>query len=123
VVDDTEEVIDLFREILTSMGHRVSATAYAPEDLAEVIRVKPDLVVLDIVINGERRGWQLAQKMRMSPETEAIPIIVCTAATDAVREQEGWLVAQAIKVVLKPFSISDLELAVSEAFELPDIAV
>jgi CheY-like chemotaxis protein len=119
VVNDTEEIIEIFRDILEAMGHRVSATTFAPEDLAEVVKVGPDLVVMDLMIDGEKHGWQLLQKMRMTRETERIPVIVCTAMVNDVREQEGWLVANGIKIVLKPFSIDDLELAVNKAFELP----
>jgi CheY-like chemotaxis protein len=78
---------------------------------------------LDLVFDGERTGWQLAQKLRMTRDTENIPIIICTAATEEVREQEGWLVANAIKVVPKPFTIDDLELAVTNALALPELAV
>ena len=119
VVNDTEEIIELFRDILEGMGHRVTATTYAPDELKEIATREPDLVILDLVIGGERVGWQLAQKMRMSRETESIPIVVCTAATEQVREQEGWLTAQAIKVVLKPFTITELETAVTKALEMP----
>jgi CheY-like chemotaxis protein len=123
VVNDTEEIIELFREIIEGMGHRMSATTYAPEDLTEVAEVNPDLVIMDLMMGGEKLGWQLTQKMRMSRETEKIPILVCTAAVDQVREQEGWLVANAIKVVLKPFTIDDLELAIEKALVLPDVIV
>ena len=123
VVNDTEEIIELFRDILEGMGHRVTATSYAPEDLEEIKKVGPELVILDLIMGGEKQGWQLAQKMRMSRETEAIPIIICTAATEDVREQEGWLAANAIKVVLKPFSIEDLERAVTKALALTEIVV
>jgi CheY-like chemotaxis protein len=123
VVNDTEEIIELFREIIEGMGHRVTATTYAPEDLEEIKKIGPELVILDLIMGGEKQGWQLAQKMRMSRDTEAIPIIICTAATEDVREQEGWLAANAIKIVLKPFSIDDLELAITKALQLPEILV
>jgi CheY-like chemotaxis protein len=122
VVNDTEEIIELFRAVIEEMGHRVSATSFAPEDLHEVKKADPDLVILDLVFEGERTGWQLAQKLRMTRDTEHIPIIICTAATEDVREQEGWLVANAIKVVLKPFTIDDLELAVNKALALPEFS-
>lgn len=121
VVNDTEEIIELFRDIIEGMGHRVVATTFAPEDLAEVRKVKPDLVICDLLIGGEAFGWQLLQKMKMAPETAHIPVIVCTAATESVREQEGWLLTKAVKVVLKPFDIEDLERAINKAFELPDV--
>lgn len=122
VVDDTEEILHLFRDIIEGMGHRITAWSYSPDDLAEVVRVKPDLVIADVTIGQEKLGWQLVQKMRMSPTTEMIPIVICTAATLDVREQEAWLTAQAIKVVLKPFTLSNLEAAVTEALELPKTA-
>ena len=121
VVNDTEEIIELFRDILEGMGHRVTATSYAPQNLSDILDIGPDLVIMDLMLGGEKHGWQLAQKMRMSRETESIPIMICTAASDQIREQEGWLTAQAVKVVLKPFSIDDLERAVSRALALPDI--
>lgn len=121
VVNDTEEIVELFRDILEGMGHRVTATSYAPDDLVEIQKVEPDLVILDLIMGGEKLGWQLAQKMRMSRDTEAIPIVICTAATEDVREQEGWLAANAIKVVLKPFSVDDLELAVQKALTMTEI--
>lgn len=89
VVNDTEEIVELFRDILEAMGHRCSAMSYAPDDLAEVTKAKPDLVILDLLLGGEKLGWQLAQKMRMSRETERTPIIICTAATEDVREHEA----------------------------------
>ena len=69
----------------------------------------------------ELQGWALLQKIRMSPPTEEIPVIVCTAATNWVREQEGWLAANAIKVVLKPFKVGHLEHAIRQALDLPEV--
>jgi CheY-like chemotaxis protein len=121
VVNDTEEIVELFRDIIEGMGHRVSAMTFAPEDLEKVRKAAPDLAILDLLIGAEGQGWQLVQKMRMSPDTADIPIIVCTAAVATVREQEGWLLQNGVKVVLKPFNVDDLELAITKAFKLPDL--
>ena len=122
VVNDTEEILDLFRDILEGMGHRMTAWSFSPDDLAKVTEIQPDLVILDLMIGPtELQGWALLQKIRMSPPTEEIPIIVCTAATSWVREQEGWLAANAVKVVLKPFKVAHLEHAVEQTLELPDV--
>jgi CheY-like chemotaxis protein len=123
VVNDTEEILELFRDIIEGMGHNMTAMSFAPDDLAHIVKLRPDMVVLDLVFktSSEPQGWQLLQKLRMSPETETIPVIVCSAATDQVREQEGWLTAKGIKVVLKPFTVDDLELAITKALGLPSI--
>jgi CheY-like chemotaxis protein len=121
VVNDTQEIIELFRDIIEGLGHRMTATSYAPQDLEEVKRIKPDLAILDIMLGGDHEGWQLVQKMKMSPDTEDIPIIVCSGAAREVREQEGWLLSKGVKLVLKPFEVADLELAITKALELPAI--
>ena len=122
VVNDTEEILDLYRAILEDLGHRVTAWSFSPDDLAKVTEIQPDLVILDLLMGPtELQGWALLQKMRMSPDTEDIPVIVCSAATNWVREQEGWLAANAVKVVLKPFKVNDLERAVGEVFDLTDV--
>ncbi|HET8776759.1 MAG TPA: response regulator [Candidatus Limnocylindria bacterium] len=121
VVNDTEEIIELLRDIIEGIGLRISATTFAPEDLAAIQKVAPDLVIMDLLVGGETAGWQLLQKMKMSRDTDAIPVIVCTAALDAVRQQEGWLTSKGVKIVLKPFNVDDMELAIKKALALPDI--
>ena len=122
VVNDTEEILDLFRIILEDLGHRVTAWSFSPDDLSKVTEIQPDLVILDLLMGPtELQGWALLQKMRMSPATEDIPVIVCSAATNWVREQEGWLAANGVKVVLKPFKVDDLERAVGETFGLAEV--
>ena len=123
VVNDTEEIIELFREIIQGLGHRMVATTFAPEDLVEIVKTEPDLIILDLMFGAEPLGWQLLQKLKMQPETAPIPAIVCTAASDQVREQEGWLVSKNVKLVLKPFELDDLELAIDKALRLPEMAV
>ena len=122
VVNDTEEILDLFRDIVEGLGHRMTAWSFSPDDLAKVTEIEPDLVILDLMLGPtELQGWALLQKLRMSPPTEEIPVIVCTAATNWVREQEGWLAANAVKVVLKPFKVQHLEHAIRQALELPAV--
>ena len=122
VVNDTEEILDLFRDIIEGMGHRMTAWSFSPDDLAKVTEVEPDLVILDLMLGPtELQGWALLQKLRMSPPTQDVPVIVCTAATNWVREQEGWLAANAVKVVLKPFKVEHLEHAIRQALDLPAV--
>jgi CheY-like chemotaxis protein len=122
VVNDTEEILDLFRDILEGMGHRMTAWSFSPDDLAKVTELKPDLIILDLMIGPtELQGWALLQKIRMSPPTEEIPVVVCTAATNWVREQEGWLAANGVKVVLKPFKVAHLEHAIEQTLDLPEV--
>ena len=123
VVNDTQEILELFHDILEPMGFDVVLMSYAPRELDRVREVAPDLIVLDFLM-GEREplGWQLLQKLKMDRRLDSIPIVVCTAAVRAVAEQQGYLTEQGVLVVLKPFNVDQLEEAVRRAASLPKTA-
>jgi DNA-binding response OmpR family regulator len=120
VINDTQEILELFRDLLTSEGYEVSLYSYGVHDMKEVERVAPDLIIIDYLIGDERTGWQMLQKLKMTRSTATIPIIVCTAALNQVKEIEGWLTQKRITVVLKPFDVDDLLAAVKRALTTPD---
>ncbi len=115
VVDDTQEILDLFEDLLTDEGYEVVLYSFNIQDMEEVERAKPDLLILDLVIGGEEVGWQMLQKLRMRRSTAHIPVIVCTAAAKAVQEMEGFLKTKNVGLVLKPFDIDELLAAVKVA--------
>jgi len=117
VVNDTQEILDLFREILEEEGYRVSVYSYAFRDLDEIKTQRPDLLILDFIIGGEAHGWQLLQKLKLDRATATLPVIVCTAAVQLARELEGHLKEKGVAVVLKPFDIDDLVQEVDLAWE------
>ena len=117
VINDTQEILELFRLILEPEGYEVALYSYAIRDMADVERVKPDLIIVDFFFGVERQGWQMVQKLKMNRRTASIPIIVCTAADQAVRDIEGYLQAKNIALVPKPFDIDDLLLAVKQALD------
>ena len=115
VINDNQEILTLFEEILTEEGYSVSLYSFAMHDLAEVEQIKPDLIILDHIMGGEAVGWQMLQKLKMRRSTANIPVVVCTAAVKAVQEMEGYLKAKGVGLVLKPFDIEDLLEAVALA--------
>ena len=114
VINDTQEILELFTDILTEEGYRVTTYSYGAQDLAFVQEVKPDLIIADYPpVQREEQGWQFVQKLKMSRETERIPVIVCTTNLKAVRDTEGWLAGKGILVVPKPFNVDEMLQAVS----------
>ena len=105
VVNDTQEILELFEDLLTDEGYEVALYSFGIEDLDEVERVNPDLIILDYIIGGEAVGWQMLQKLKMRRSTARIPVIVCTAAKNQVQEMEGYLKSKGVGLVLKPFDI------------------
>ena len=108
VVNDTQEILDLFRMILEDEGYRVTALGFAVEDLRKIIDGAPDLVILDLVFDREYVGWQTLQKMKMHRDTEKIPVLVCTAEIRKAQEIQGYLTEKGVGLLLKPFDIDQL---------------
>lgn len=124
VVNDTQEILELFEDLLGDLGFEVSLMSFAPRELQRIREVRPDLIILDFVFgHRELLGWQLLQKLKMDRGLDSIPVVVCTAAQREVMEQEGYLTEQGVIVVLKPFNVDQLEEAVARALDIGDSAV
>ena len=108
VINDTQEILTLFRDILTEEGYEVALYSSAIHDIEEIEQLNPDMIVLDFIFGHENLGFQMLQKVKMRRSTAGIPIIVCTAALQLVREMEGYLQSKGVQVVLKPFEVDDL---------------
>jgi DNA-binding response OmpR family regulator len=112
VINDTQEILALFRDILTDEGYEVALYSSAIHDMEEIERVQPDMIILDFIFGHENLGFQMLQKLKMRRSTARLPVVVCTAALQAVREMEGFLQSKNVQIVLKPFDVDDLVEAV-----------
>lgn len=109
VVNDTQEILELFRMLLEEEeGYEVILAGFPIQQIDEIEEIKPDLIILDLLFDDQKTGWQMLQMLKMKRSTATIPVIVCTAALNQVREQEGYLVSQGVHVVFKPFDIDHL---------------
>ena len=117
VINDTEEILELFRDILEEEGYEVSLHAHKVRELHEVRAVEPELLIVDQVFGNEKSGWELIQKMKMARDLRLIPIVLCTADKRSAEELESHLTSLGVVTVLKPFEIEDLLEAVRVALE------
>ncbi|HEX8997999.1 MAG TPA: response regulator [Ktedonobacterales bacterium] len=115
VINDTQEILEAFRDILEDEGYETLLYSYAVTNVDEIEQVHPDLIILDYIFGGEKLGWQTLQLLKMRRSTAGIPIILCTAATREVRDIDGYLATHDIQLVAKPFNIDDLLSAVKQA--------
>ncbi len=117
VVNDTQDILEIFRLLLESEGYRVTLSSFPLQKANDIVQLGPDLIILDVVFGEEKLGWQMLQLLKMQPATASIPVIICTAAEKAVREMEGYLVSKNVLVVYKPFELDDLLTAVTQALQ------
>jgi CheY-like chemotaxis protein len=101
-------VLNLFDEILSGEGYRVSTQPYIDKDLDHIVAIAPDLIILDYMWAGEDDGWSLLQMLKMDRRTAPIPAIVCTGAVREVEALRPHLEQMQVQVILKPFDIDSL---------------
>lgn len=120
VVNDTQEILEMFRDLLEDAGYEVALLSYAPREIAEILRINPDLIILDLIFGSEQLGMQLLDKLKLKRETATIPVIVCSAATTALRDIEGHLRAHGVAIVSKPFEMDLLLETIKQSLKRAD---
>ena len=108
IIDDDTSVLEVMRCVLEGEGYQVSTSLCAFEDLKDVEQLHPDLIILDLKMQGRDTGWAFLQKVRLHPPTATIPIFLCTAALSDVREQEDILRKKGVPILYKPFNLNEL---------------
>lgn len=85
IIDDDDDIVQAMRLPLESAGYKVSRAASGDEGLKKVKEVKPDLIILDVMMDTTTAGFQVSLALR-SPEPSSeyaayrhIPILMITA--------------------------------------------
>ncbi|MCD6351654.1 MAG: response regulator [Armatimonadetes bacterium] len=81
VVEDDPDIIESVRLVLESAGYEVDSATSVPEALEKVEEVKPDLILLDIMMPDGTEGFHFVWKLRNQyPEpVNNTPILVLSA--------------------------------------------
>jgi len=78
VVDDSPTERYFLTDILVKNGFSVSTAENGEEALVKVKADKPQLILMDVVMPGQN-GFQVTRAIARDPDTQNIPIIICTS--------------------------------------------
>jgi two-component system, response regulator PdtaR len=79
IIEDETIISFSYRLQLERMGFEVIGTARSTDEAEELLRdERPDLIIMDIYLKGEKNGLELAQEIHA---TDPIPILFLTAST------------------------------------------
>src|SRR5688572_18782039 len=106
LVEDDRALAELVKFHFQREGFTVTSTAVGDEALILIEEVKPDLVILDWMIEGTS-GIEVCRRLRRSPATAGLPIIMLTARGEEDDRIRG-LETGADDFVTKPFSPKEL---------------
>lgn len=117
VVNNSVELLEMMKTLLQLQGYEAILRSYPLLKLEEIEDMKPDLIILDILFGNQQPiGWAMLDLLKLSPSTAAIPVTICTAALKEVLEQQEYLVAKEVTVLLKPFFVDDVLDALKRVF-------
>jgi phosphoserine phosphatase RsbU/P len=111
VVDDTPANIQTLVATLKPQGYQVLVATNGKQALEVMERVRPDLVLLDILM-PEMDGFEACAQIKAREAWRQIPVIFLTAKTDTADLVKGFELG-AVDYVGKPFNAHELLARVS----------
>jgi CheY-like chemotaxis protein len=106
LADDSVTAQNMGRKILADAGYEVIAVNNGSAALKKIGELKPDLVILDVYMPGYS-GLEVCQRLKESPETARIPVLLTVGKLEPFKPEEAQRV-RAEGFIVKPFEASEL---------------
>lgn len=114
IIDDDIDLVEAMRITLESAGFEVIDAQDGVKGLEILIAEKPDLLILDVMMDTQDEGFQLAYQLRSSDETRDIPILMVTAvgtqtgySFDSAKDEAFLPVEEYIEKPINPQALID----------------
>jgi DNA-binding response OmpR family regulator len=114
VADDEPFILSALQDTLSD-DYSVYSAANGKLAIAEVEKVRPDMVILDVMM-PEMDGLEACKQLKKNKDTSSIPVILLTAKGQITDIEKGFK-SGADAYVVKPFSPARLIEKVEEIFE------
>jgi CheY-like chemotaxis protein len=106
VVDDEPEFVDVVQTVLEGSGYDVVTAGSGEEGKQKALDEEPDLIILDVMMETDKAGFEVARWLRSEEVTERIPIVMLTAVNQkypfGFTDDDIWLPVD--KFLEKPVS-------------------
>lgn len=102
MIDDDVNLVDVFRLVCETKGFEFAAAYSASEGLEKIKQVKPDLIILDIIMEDFVAGFRVVSELRTGePDSEfsafaKVPILMLTSVTSKTNLDFGDRVGTAL---------------------------
>ena len=117
IIDDDRDLVDSMRIILESKAYEVRSAYNAKEGYVEMERKNPDVIILDVMMSTDTDGFDLAYKLKNSPDHRDIPILMLSSFPQKMAEKgpesfqhilgEGWPVTEFHEKPIDPDDLLD----------------
>ncbi len=76
VIDDDEDLLLATQLALEAHNFQVETYSTAQEGVSKILSVKPDLIVLDVIMETDYEGFEVARTLREEHNLRDLPIIM-----------------------------------------------
>jgi CheY-like chemotaxis protein len=111
LADDSVTAQNMGRKILVDAGYDVLTVNNGSAALKRITETKPDLIILDVYMPGYS-GLEVCQRLKDSPDTANIPVLLSVGKLEPFKPQEARRV-RANAHIVKPFEASELLSAIA----------
>jgi CheY-like chemotaxis protein len=85
VVDDDMEQAMSIKAVLETKGYLVGTASNRTSGINEAKTENPDLIILDVMMEGRQDGFEMAREMKKDPDCKDTPILIFTS----IKEKTG----------------------------------
>ena len=106
IVDDSPTERHVLNDMLTKAGYEVVASDNGEDAILKAKTVKPDLILMDVVMPG-LNGFQATRAISRDAATKHIPIVLCTSKSQET--DKIWGMRQGARdYIVKPVNRDEL---------------
>ncbi|MBF0455510.1 MAG: response regulator [Magnetococcales bacterium] len=87
IVDDIQQNRDFFQDLFLGLGFEVDLAENGRQGVEMAQALRPDLILMDRIM-PVMDGFQAVERLRLQPSLSSIPVILITAATLEITEQQ-----------------------------------
>ena len=110
VINDEKEMLDVYESMLESLGHQPITRATVATGPETVRAVGAEALVVDLQRpDDDEYGLRIIEELRADEDMKGFPIILCSGAAEAVHTLRPRLDALGVPIVVKPFSVDELQ--------------
>jgi len=114
IADDDDDILEAIKVNLELEGYEVFFARDGDQALEQARRVRPDLILLDVIMPGPD-GFDVCRGLKADARTSECPVIFLTAR-GATRDEAVGLIAGADDYIVKPFDAGVLLSRVNAVF-------
>jgi CheY-like chemotaxis protein len=82
IIDDDQDLTSALQTVLESSRYSVRVACNPTEGMEKLNAEKPDLIILDVMMDTWQDGFDMARSLKKDDEFKAIPILMLTGVED-----------------------------------------